>query len=87
MDKLVEQGLAYPCFCSDEELELQREEAEAAKQPPIYRGRWAQASKEEVEEQMRAGTPPTATASACPRMRSEYHPGWFGVWLGRGCLA
>ncbi|KAL6779494.1 TSX2 [Auxenochlorella protothecoides x Auxenochlorella symbiontica] len=57
VDKLVEQGLAYPCFCSDEELERQREEAEAAKQPPIYRGKWAQASKEEVEEQMRAGTP------------------------------
>lgn len=57
VDKLVEQGLAYPCFCSDEELERQREEAEAAKQPPVYRGKWAQASKEEVEEQMRAGTP------------------------------
>lgn len=37
VDQLVERGLAYPCFCTDEELEAMKKEAEAAKLPPIYR--------------------------------------------------
>jgi glutamyl/glutaminyl-tRNA synthetase len=28
VDKLVEAGLAYPCFCTDEELEAMKKEAE-----------------------------------------------------------
>jgi hypothetical protein len=37
VDKLVAEGRAYPCFCSDEELEAMKAEAEAKKLPPIYR--------------------------------------------------
>ncbi len=37
VQRLVEEGRAYPCFCSDQELETMKAEAEAAKLPPIYR--------------------------------------------------
>ena len=43
---LVARNLAFPCFCSDEEIEESRRESEARGLPPIYRGRWANASKE-----------------------------------------
>lgn len=57
VDQLVEAGVAYPCFCTDEELEKMKAEAEEKKLPPIYRGKWAHASKEEVEAEMAKGTP------------------------------
>jgi glutamyl-tRNA synthetase len=34
---LVASGKAYPCFCTDEELEAMKAEAEEKKLPPIYR--------------------------------------------------
>lgn len=37
VDQLVEKGLAYPCFCSDEEITAMKEEAERKGIPPIYR--------------------------------------------------
>jgi glutamyl-tRNA synthetase len=37
VDELVAKGMAYPCFCTDEELAAMKEEAEAKKLPPIYR--------------------------------------------------
>eukprot|EP00882_Tetradesmus_deserticola_P021836 GHRQ01023643.1.p1 GENE.GHRQ01023643.1~~GHRQ01023643.1.p1 ORF type:complete len:549 (+),score=257.70 GHRQ01023643.1:217-1863(+) len=57
VDKLVAAGHAYPCFCSDAELDAMKAEAEAKKLPPIYRGKWSSASKEEVEAEMAKGTP------------------------------
>lgn len=47
----------YPCFCSDEELDAMRAAAEAANLPPVYNGRWARATAEQVEEEMAKGTP------------------------------
>ena len=57
VDQLVERGLAYPCFCTDEELEAMKKEAEEKKLPPIYRGKWAAATPEEVAAAKAAGTP------------------------------
>jgi len=57
VNQLVAEGRAYPCFCSDDELEAMKAEAEAKKLPPIYRGKWSSASKEEVEAEMAKGTP------------------------------
>mmetsp|Transcript_43703 Transcript_43703/g.109640 ORF Transcript_43703/g.109640 Transcript_43703/m.109640 type:complete len:580 (-) Transcript_43703:156-1895(-) len=56
-DQLVQKGLAYPCFCTDEELEEMRVDAEAKKLPPIYRGKWASASEEEVQAMKDSGAP------------------------------
>lgn len=57
VDVLVEKNLAYPCFCSDDEITAMKEEAEKLKIPPIYRGKWATATQEEVDEEMAKGTP------------------------------
>ncbi|GBF90708.1 non-discriminatory gln-glu-trna synthetase [Raphidocelis subcapitata] len=57
VDQLVAAGVAYPCFCTDEELEAMKKDAEAKKLPPVYRGKWARASEAEVEEALAAGTP------------------------------
>ncbi len=39
--KLISEGLAYPCFCTAEELEVVRAEQEAAKIRTGYHGKWA----------------------------------------------
>lgn len=46
VQELVDRDLAFPCFCTDEEIEQSREEAEKLGLPPVYRGKWATASKE-----------------------------------------
>ena len=38
-DRLLASGAAYPCFCTDEELEARRKAALAAGHPPHYDGR------------------------------------------------
>lgn len=45
---LLEQGMAYRCYCSPEELEAMREEARAKGLPPRYDGRWRDRSPEEA---------------------------------------
>jgi len=37
--KLVETGAAYPCYCTQQELETERARAQAEKRPPQYNGR------------------------------------------------
>ncbi len=49
---LLEQGKAYPCFCSQEELDAMREKQEAAKLRPGYYGVWAHCRDLTVEEAM-----------------------------------
>ena len=39
--ELVEKGLAYPCFCSEEEISKIREEQTSLKENPGYYGKWA----------------------------------------------
>lgn len=48
--KLLEQGLAYRCYCSPEELEAMREEARAKNLPPRYDGRWRDRAPEEAPQ-------------------------------------
>jgi len=55
--RLVAEGKAYPCFCTDAELEAMKADAEARKLAPIYRGRWATATEGEVAAEMAKGTP------------------------------
>jgi len=58
--KLVEEGLAYPCFCSEETLAKIREEQEAEKILPGYHGKHAYCRKlsyEEIESNIKAGKP------------------------------
>src|SRR5688572_22080773 len=39
VDRLLESGAAYRCWCTPEELEAVRKQQEAAKEPPRYNGR------------------------------------------------
>ncbi len=58
--RLVEEGLAYPCFCTAEELDAMRAKQEEAGVTPGYYGEYAvcrNLSYAEVEEKIKAGTP------------------------------
>ncbi|KAG8466466.1 hypothetical protein KFE25_002222 [Diacronema lutheri] len=58
-DKLVAQGAAYPCFCSEAELEAKRQAADANGDDPKYDGTWRDADPELVREKLAAGEPYT----------------------------
>jgi glutamyl-tRNA synthetase len=45
--RLLADDLAYPCFCTPEELDADRKAQEAAKQPPRYVGRCAKLTPDE----------------------------------------
>ena len=58
--KLVEQGMAYPCFCTEQELAAMREKQEANKETTGYYGKyamWRDRSMEEIQAQLSAGAP------------------------------
>ena len=58
--RLVEEGFAYPCFCTAEELDAMRAKQEEAGVTPGYYGEYASCrnlSYEEVEEKIKAGAP------------------------------
>lgn len=58
--KLVSEGKAYPCFCTEEELAAMRAEQEANKETTGYYGKyaiWRDRSMEEIREQLAAGNP------------------------------
>ena len=58
--KLVAEGKAYPCFCTEEELSAIREEQEAIKANPGYHGKWAKyrdCDLDTIKEKLAAGMP------------------------------
>ncbi len=58
--KLVEEGKAYPCFCTEEELAAMREKQEANKETTGYYGAyaiWRDRPMEDIQAQLAAGRP------------------------------
>ena len=58
--KLVSEGKAYPCFCTEEELTAMREQQEANKENFGYYGKyaiWRDRSIEDIKAQIDAGNP------------------------------
>ena len=58
--KLVSEGKAYPCFCTEEELTAMREKQEANKETTGYYGPyaiWRDRSMEEIQAQLAMGNP------------------------------
>ena len=58
--KLVSEGKAYPCFCTEEELSTIRQQQEANKETTGYYGKyaiWRDRSIEDVRAQLDAGNP------------------------------
>ena len=67
-ERLLNEGKAYPCFCTPEELEAERKAAAAEHRPQAYTGKCRYLSKEEVEENLAAGKP------FAVRLKIEDHP-------------
>ena len=58
--KLVSEGKAYPCFCTEEELSALREQQETSKETTGYYGKyamWRDRSLEDIQAQLDAGNP------------------------------
>ena len=58
--KLVSEGQAYPCFCTEEELSAMRETQEANKETTGYYGKyamWRDRPMEDIQAQLNAGNP------------------------------
>ena len=58
--KLVSEGMAYPCFCTKEQLAAMREQQEANKETTGYYGKyamWRDRSLEDIQAQLDAGMP------------------------------
>ena len=58
--QLVEKGMAYPCFCTEEELSAMRQQQEANKETTGYYGKyamWRDRSLEDIQAQLDAGNP------------------------------
>lgn len=67
--ELEHKALAYPCFCTEQELKLERKAQLAAGRPPRYGGRCARLDQDSARHKLAAGMPaslrfrvPTATA-------------------------
>ena len=56
-EELVENGKAYYCFCSEEELNTMRERANHRHKPFLYDGRCSRLSKEKIKENLDKGIP------------------------------
>ncbi|ORX23463.1 glutamate--tRNA ligase [Thermoanaerobacterium sp. PSU-2] len=54
-DELVRQGKAYYCFCTKEELDVMRSEAQKAGKPPMYTGKCRNLSPDEVKKYIDEG--------------------------------
>ncbi len=58
--KLVAEGMAYPCFCTEQELADMRAQQEANKETTGYYGKyamWRDRSMEDIQAQLKAGNP------------------------------
>lgn len=55
--QLIDQGHAYHCFCSAEQLEAERQEALKAGRQPKYSGRCRKLRREEAARRLAAGEP------------------------------
>jgi len=58
--KLVSEGQAYPCFCTEEQLAAMRETQEANKETTGYYGKyamWRDRDLEDIQAQLNAGNP------------------------------
>lgn len=56
-NKLVENGMAYYCFCTEDDLIKMRKKAEEDKVAFLYDGRCSKLSQEEIAEKLKNNTP------------------------------
>ncbi|MCL5774421.1 MAG: glutamate--tRNA ligase [Firmicutes bacterium] len=56
--KLIDEGRAYPCYCTEEELKAKREESLSQHRTPRYDGKCRNLSKEEIKKLEAGGRKP-----------------------------
>lgn len=56
-DDLIQKGLAYPCFCTSEELEQKQSRSKMLGVPHVYDGKCSNLSPEEVQAKKDSGEP------------------------------
>jgi glutamyl-tRNA synthetase len=56
-ERLISNGSAYPCFCTDEELELKRESSKRSGLPPRYDGTCRELDEAERDTKRKEGRP------------------------------
>jgi len=72
VQKLLDSGHAYRCFCHPEELEEARKRALAAKEDPKYDGRCRHLSQDDISERLARGEP-FAVRLKIPPGETSYH--------------
>lgn len=87
VDQLLEQGKAYKCFCTPEELEAERNAAQKSNQPPKYSGKCRKLSVERIAANTKANQafavrfivePQTVTVEDLIRGPVEFDTGLIG---------
>lgn len=71
-DELLKTGMAYPCYCTDEELELTRKLQIASGQPPRYAGTCRNLNPEEREKKQSLGLKPSLRFVMTKNKRIEF---------------
>jgi nondiscriminating glutamyl-tRNA synthetase len=66
--QLLAEGKAYRCFCTEAELEAERQQAETEHRPQVYSGRCRALPAAEIEKNLAAGKP------FAVRLKIEDHP-------------
>jgi len=57
LEKLIKDGVAYHCFCSEDELEAKRQEQMSRGEAPKYNGKCKKLSEDEVKKYLAEGKP------------------------------
>ncbi|TDT60896.1 glutamate--tRNA ligase [Fonticella tunisiensis] len=84
IDQLIQEGKAYYCFCTEDELERERKEQLARKEAPKYSGKCRNLSPEEIKEKLEAGMKATVRFKV-PDKIIKFHDAVRGelAWDGR----
>ena len=67
--RLMDQGKAYPCFCTPEQLDAMKAKMEAQGIPPRYDGTWRDADPDIVRQKIQDGEPYTVRFKVPPNSR------------------
>lgn len=67
LKKLLEEDRAYHCFCSEDELEAQRQEQQSRGEAPKYSGKCRGLAKEETEKRLKGGKPSVIRFKILPK--------------------
>ncbi len=72
IEKLLEEGKAYYCFCSEEELEAEKQYLLSIGNPPVYNEKCRDLSLQTVEEYLKEGRPHIIRFKA-PHKKVSFH--------------